>query len=64
MAVSIWDEIDELDYLADLRKRLIEPECVLIGTVDVTILCGLRPCWQLLVPLKQRPDKPTTYLNT
>lgn len=30
-------------YLSSMRKRLIEPERLLVGTVDVTILCGEQP---------------------
>jgi 2-C-methyl-D-erythritol 2,4-cyclodiphosphate synthase len=32
-----------MDYLPDMRKRLIEQERLIVGTVDVTILCGERP---------------------
>ena len=31
------------EYLPEIRRRLIEPERLLIGTIDVSILCGEQP---------------------
>ena len=46
--------VRSLDYLPDLRKRLIEPEHVLIGNVDVTLLCGEQPRMKKRLPEMQR----------
>ncbi len=46
--------VRSLDYLPDLRKRLIEPDYVLIGNVDVTILCGEQPRMKKRLPEMQR----------
>lgn len=35
--------VRSIDYLPEMRTRLIEPEQLEIGTVDVTILCGEQP---------------------
>lgn len=35
--------VRSLDYLPDLYRRLILPEGLLIGNIDVTILCGEQP---------------------
>ncbi len=35
--------VKSIDYLSSMRQRLIEPEHLLIGTIDVTILCGEQP---------------------
>ncbi len=35
--------VRSIDYLPDMRRRLIEPEHLVLGTVDVTILCGEQP---------------------
>lgn len=43
-----------IDYLASLRQRLIEPEHLLIGTVDVTILCGEQPRMKKRLPEMRR----------
>src|SRR5437870_11287252 len=32
--------IKSIEYLPEMRSRLIEPEHLLVGTIDVTILCG------------------------
>jgi 2-C-methyl-D-erythritol 2,4-cyclodiphosphate synthase len=32
-----------IEYLPEMRRRLIEPKQLVLGTVDVTILCGERP---------------------
>lgn len=35
--------VASIEYLPEMRSRLIEPERLLLGTVDVTILCGEQP---------------------
>ncbi len=35
--------VSSIEYLPEMRSRLIEPERLLLGTVDVTILCGEQP---------------------
>src|SRR5258708_5582906 len=35
--------VRSIEYLREMRRRLIEPEHLLLGTVDVTILCGEQP---------------------
>src|SRR5205085_4910457 len=35
--------VKSIEYLPEMRRRLIEPEGLLLGTVDVTILCGEQP---------------------
>jgi 2-C-methyl-D-erythritol 2,4-cyclodiphosphate synthase len=46
--------VKSIDYLPEMRRRLIEPEHLLIGTVDVTILCGEQPRMKKRVPEMQR----------
>src|SRR5947209_7859529 len=36
-------DVKSIEYLPEMRRRLIEPEHLLLGTVDVTILCGEQP---------------------
>jgi 2-C-methyl-D-erythritol 2,4-cyclodiphosphate synthase len=35
--------IRSIDYLPSIRQRLIESEHLLLGTIDVTIVCGEQP---------------------
>src|SRR2546421_8919657 len=35
--------VESIGYLSEIHDRLIEPEHLLIGTVDVTIICGDQP---------------------
>src|SRR5947207_4871141 len=35
--------VRSIDYLPEMRQRLIIPEQLIIGTIDVTILCGEQP---------------------
>jgi 2-C-methyl-D-erythritol 2,4-cyclodiphosphate synthase len=35
--------VRSIEYLPEMRARLIEPEHLEIGTIDVTILCGEQP---------------------
>jgi 2-C-methyl-D-erythritol 2,4-cyclodiphosphate synthase len=46
--------VKSIDYLPDIRKRLIEKESLVVGTVDVTILCGERPRMKKRIPEMQR----------
>jgi 2-C-methyl-D-erythritol 2,4-cyclodiphosphate synthase len=46
--------VKSIEYLPEMQRRLIEPEHLLIGTVDVTILCGEQPRMKKRVPEMQR----------
>lgn len=46
--------VKSIEYLPEMRSRLIEPEQLLIGTVDVTILCGEQPRMKKRVAEMQR----------
>ena len=46
--------VRSIEYLPSMRQRLIEPEYLLLGTVDVTILCGERPRMKRHLPEMQR----------
>ena len=46
--------VRSIEYLSEMRARLIEPEHLLIGTVDVTILCGEQPRMKKRLPEMQR----------
>jgi 2-C-methyl-D-erythritol 2,4-cyclodiphosphate synthase len=35
--------VKSIEYLPEMRQRLIEKERIVLGTVDVTILCGEQP---------------------
>ena len=35
--------VRSIDYLPEMRRRLIEAKQLVIGTIDVTILCGEQP---------------------
>ena len=35
--------VRSIDYLPQMRRRLIVPQRLIVGTVDVTILCGEQP---------------------
>lgn len=35
--------VRSIEYLSEMYDRLIEPEHLLIGTVDITIICGNQP---------------------
>jgi len=35
--------VKSIEYLPQMRRRLIDPDRLLLGTVDVTILCGEQP---------------------
>jgi 2-C-methyl-D-erythritol 2,4-cyclodiphosphate synthase len=46
--------VRSIEYLPDLRSRLIEPQNILLGSIDVTILCGEQPRMKKRVPDMQR----------
>src|SRR6266700_3805301 len=45
--------IRSIEYLSDMRHRLIEAERFVIGTIDVTILCGEQPRMKKRLPEMQ-----------
>lgn len=46
--------VRSIDYLPDMRKRLIEEKNIIIGTIDVTILCGEQPRMKKRLPEMQK----------
>jgi 2-C-methyl-D-erythritol 2,4-cyclodiphosphate synthase len=46
--------VRSIEYLPSMRQRLIEPEHLVLGTVDVTILCGEQPRMKRRLPEMQR----------
>jgi 2-C-methyl-D-erythritol 2,4-cyclodiphosphate synthase len=46
--------VKSIEYLPDIRKRLIEARNLMIGTIDVTVLCGEQPRMKKRVPEMQR----------
>ncbi len=46
--------VRSITYLPQMRARLIVPEHLLLGTVDVTILCGEQPHMKKRLPDMQR----------
>ncbi|HEX6479579.1 MAG TPA: 2-C-methyl-D-erythritol 2,4-cyclodiphosphate synthase [Ktedonobacteraceae bacterium] len=46
--------VRSIEYLSEMRSRLVEPEHLLIGTIDVTILCGEQPRMKKRLPEMQR----------
>ena len=46
--------VRSIEYLPSMRQRLLEPENLVLGTVDVTILCGERPRMKRHLPEMQR----------
>ncbi len=47
-------DVKSIEYLPEIRKRLIEKEHLTIGTIDVTILCGEQPRMKKRVSDMQR----------
>jgi len=43
-------DVRSLEYLPEVRDRLIEAEHLLIGTIDVTIVCGEQPRMKTHIP--------------
>ena len=46
--------VRSIDYLPEMRRRLIVPDHLIPGTVDVTILCGEQPRMKKHIPEMQR----------
>jgi 2-C-methyl-D-erythritol 2,4-cyclodiphosphate synthase len=46
--------IKSINYLQNIRQRLIEAQHLVLGTVDVTILCGEQPRMKKRIPEMQR----------
>ena len=46
--------VRSIDYLPDMRRRLIESKHLLIGTIDVTILSGEQPRMKKRLPEMQQ----------
>jgi 2-C-methyl-D-erythritol 2,4-cyclodiphosphate synthase len=46
--------VRSIDYLPEMRHRLIVPDHLVLGTVDVTILCGEQPRMKKRLPEMQR----------
>ncbi len=46
--------VRSIDYLPAIRRRLVEPERLLLGTVDVTVLCGEQPRMKKRIPEMQQ----------
>jgi len=53
--------VRSMDYLPDIRKRLIEEKDLLVGNVDVTIICGDQPRMKKAIP--QMQENIATDLN-
>lgn len=46
--------VRSIDYLPEMHRRLIVPDYLILGTVDVTILCGEQPRMKKRLPEMQR----------
>ena len=46
--------VRSMEYLPEMRRRLIEARQLVIGTIDVTILCGEQPRMKKRTPEMQR----------
>lgn len=46
--------VRSIDYLSEMRRRLIVPDHLILGTIDVTILCGEQPRMKKRLPEMQR----------
>src|SRR6266566_83318 len=46
--------VRSMEYLPEMRRRLIEARQLVIGTIDVTILCGEQPRMKKCTPEMQR----------
>ena len=47
-------DVRSIDYLPEMHRRLIAPDRLILGTVDVTILCGEQPRMKKRLPEMQR----------
>ena len=46
--------VKSMDYLPEMRRRLVVPEHLVLSTIDVTILCGEQPRMKKRLPEMQR----------
>ncbi|HZR43552.1 MAG TPA: 2-C-methyl-D-erythritol 2,4-cyclodiphosphate synthase [Ktedonobacteraceae bacterium] len=46
--------VKSIEYLTSLYGRLIEPEKLLIGTIDITVICGENPRLKKHLPAMQQ----------
>ncbi len=46
--------VRSIEYLSEMRKRLTEPKQLVIGNIDVTVLCGEQPRMKKRIPEMQR----------
>jgi len=46
--------VQSINYLPEMRRRLIEAKRLILGTIDVTILCGEQPRMKKRLPEMQR----------
>jgi 2-C-methyl-D-erythritol 2,4-cyclodiphosphate synthase len=46
--------VKSIEYLSEMRHRLLEAENIIVGLVDVTILCGEQPRMKKRIPEMQR----------
>src|SRR5436190_11514294 len=46
--------VRSMEYLPEMRQRLIEAKQLVIGTIDITILCGEQPRMKKRTPEMQR----------
>jgi 2-C-methyl-D-erythritol 2,4-cyclodiphosphate synthase len=56
--------VRSIDYLPEMRQRLIEAQQVVFGTIDVTILCGEQPRMKKRLPEMQRNIATGLGINT
>jgi 2-C-methyl-D-erythritol 2,4-cyclodiphosphate synthase len=56
--------VRSIEYLPDIRKRLIEANNILIGTVDITILCGEQPRMKKRLPEMQQNIAKSLGINS
>ncbi len=46
--------VRSIDYLSEMRRRLIVPDHLILSTIDVTILCGEQPRMKKRLPEMQQ----------
>src|SRR2546421_903344 len=46
--------VRSIEYLPEMRRRLIEVKRIVVGTIDITILCGEQPRMKKRLPEMQR----------
>jgi 2-C-methyl-D-erythritol 2,4-cyclodiphosphate synthase len=45
--------VRSIEYLSDIRKRLIVPKQIVIGSIDITVVCGEQPRMKKHMPEMQ-----------